>query len=196
MSSTRFDVVVFDFDGTLVQSAAAKRQAFFAIFPPASAPAVEQVLARNPDGSRHDVIPAMIAEAGLDAVDAPSLIGDYGRQASGAVGDAPEMPGASELLRRVSKEAAIYVASATPHDELLGQLSKRGWLALLKGAYGFPHRKTDVVAALLKRHAIPASRLLVVGDGISDREAAERNGCPFHEITGPHSLMSLDLSDA
>ncbi len=196
MSSTRFDVVVFDFDGTLVQSAAAKRRAFFEIFPPASADAVEAVLNRNPDGSRHDVIPAMIEESGLAEFNAPSLIGDYGRHAAAAVEDAPEMPGASELLRRVSAQSAVYVASATPHDELLAQLSRRGWLSLLAGAYGYPHRKDAVVATLLKRHSIDRSRLLVVGDGISDREAAERNGCPFHEITGPQSLMMLDLSDA
>ena len=179
-----------------MQSAAAKRQAFFEIFPPASAPAVESVLNRNPDGSRHDVIPAMIEESRLAKFDAASLIGDYGRHASAAVEVAPEMPGATELLRRLSTQATIYVASATPHDELLAQLTKRGWLSLLAGAYGYPHRKHNVVAALLERHAIEPFRLLVVGDGISDREAAERNGCPFHEITGPQSLMMLDLSDA
>ena len=63
MTSTRFDAVIFDFDGTLVASAPAKRQAFFDIFPAAAAQAVEAVLVDDPDGSRHVVIPRMIAGA-------------------------------------------------------------------------------------------------------------------------------------
>ena len=71
MSSTPFEVYVFDFDGTLVQSAAVKRQAFFEVFPVGCATAVAKVLERDPDGSRHEVIPAMIAD--LDKILAECL---------------------------------------------------------------------------------------------------------------------------
>ena len=196
MSNTRFEVIVFDFDGTLVQSAAAKRQAFFDAFPPDCAPAVAAVLERDPDGSRHRVIPEMIAEAarrgiGIEGLEAASLIVAYGGLAAAAVERAPEMPGASALLRQASALASLYVASITPHNDIQSLVARRGWLDHLSGVYGHPHQKVEIVAMLLERHGIGASRLLVVGDGASDREAAARNGCPFHEVTGPGSLMEV-----
>ena len=195
MSSTPFEVYVFDFDGTLVQSAAVKRQAFFDVFPVGCATAVAKVLERDPDGSRHEVIPAMIAEArnmGLDAegLDAPSLVAAYGRAAEAGVMNAAAMPKADAVLQAASAKAA-YVASMTPHDDLQALLDQRGWLRLLRGAYGYPHSKDDVVGELLQRHGIAPSQLIVVGDGTSDRAAAERNGCAFHAITGPQSLAAV-----
>ena len=204
MSSTPFDVVVFDFDGTLVQSAAAKRQAFFEVFPSACGEAVAAVLAGDPDGSRHQVIPAMVAEAsrrGLaSGLDAAALIEAYGRAADRALDHAAAMPGAEAVLRRAAAGATVYVASMTPHDDLVRFLARRGWLGLVKECFGYPHRKDSVVAMLLARHGIAPGRLLVVGDGISDREAARGNGCAFHAIAGPASLASIpglkETSDA
>ena len=68
--------MIFDFDGTLVASAPAKRQAFFDIFPAEAAPIVAAVLADDPDGSRHVVIPRMITGARAQALaEAPVQIG-------------------------------------------------------------------------------------------------------------------------
>ena len=63
------DLCVFDFDGTLVETAGIKRQGFFDICPQAWAPAVDTILTRHPDGSRHDVVPAILAEAERTAAD-------------------------------------------------------------------------------------------------------------------------------
>ncbi len=196
MPATRFEVFVFDFDGTLVNSAAAKRQAFFDVFPAACAAAVAAVLARDPDGSRHKVIPEMIAEAdrmGLEtgALDAATLVEAYGEQARERVRNADAVPGARHILASAASRATVYIASMTPQEELQTQLAARGWTSLVREAFGFPQRKPEVVARLLQRHAIGSSQLLVIGDGISDREAAERNGCAFHAITGPQSLLSV-----
>ncbi len=60
MDAPGADLFVFDFDGTLVDSAAAKRQAFYDLFPSDCAAAVTAVLQRDPDGSRHALIPEMI----------------------------------------------------------------------------------------------------------------------------------------
>lgn len=201
MPSTLFDVIVFDFDGTLVRSAEIKRQVFFDVFPECCAAAVQAVLERDPDGSRHRVIPEMIAEAqrlGFDAggLRAAELIEAYGARASTAVADADEMPGAGVILERAGLFASVYIASVTPHEALQRLLERRGWHRLVKEAFGFPNGKNDVVAMLLARHGIEASRLLVVGNGVSDREAAERNGCAFHPVANEESLKAIpELGD-
>lgn len=193
MPATRFDVYVFDFDGTLVDSAAAKRRAFFDVFPADCESAVASVLARDPDGSRHTVIPAMIAEAGNAALtlDAPALIEAYGVRARELVRNAEPIPGAQRVLASAASKASVYIASMTPQEELQDQLAARGWTPFVNEAFGFPQRKPEAVALLLARHAIAPARLLVIGDGISDREAAGQNGCAFHAITGPQSLLCI-----
>lgn len=184
MNATRFDLVVFDFDGTLVQSAEAKRRAFFEIFPERCAPAVEAVLTRDPDGSRHVVIPAMVDEASARGFDVTNikteeLVAAFARQVAFSVASAPEVPGAVEALELASIRAAAYIFSMTPHDELVVQVERRGWGSIVRQAWGFPNRKPEVLAMLLARHACPPDRALVVGDGVSDEAAARANGCEF-----------------
>lgn len=196
MPSTRPEIFVFDFDGTLVQSAAAKRQAFFDIFEPAQAPAVAAVLAADPDGSRFAVVPKMIVEIERlnlpqPAADAPALVRAYGERADALVAAAPEVPGATALLREIAAMAPLYVASATPQEQLAGHLKQRGWIAYVREAFGYPQKKGDVLAALIARHRIAPGAVLVVGDGISDAEAAEGNGCQFHRIRTPADLMGV-----
>ncbi len=184
MNATPFDLVVFDFDGTLVQSADGKRRAFFEIFPAHCAPAVEAVLARDPDGSRHAVIPAMIAEAqaqGMDVngLDQYALVEAFASQVANCVASAPEVPHALDALRLAGQNAAVYIFSMTPHDELVSQIERRGWSAMVREAWGFPNRKAEVLSMLMARHECKRERALVVGDGISDEAAARENGCRF-----------------
>jgi phosphoglycolate phosphatase-like HAD superfamily hydrolase len=195
VSSTPFDVYVFDFDGTLVDSAAAKRKAFFDVFPPEFAPAVAAILERDPDGSRFSVIPKMIAEAQrrgvqTEGLEASELADAYGSKVEDAVSIAPEMPGAGAALRAAAAKA-VYVVSMTPHSQLQDLLARRGWLQFLDGAFGHPHAKSSIVADLIVRHAILPGRLLVVGDGMSDREAADRNGCAYHAIKNRTSILEV-----
>jgi phosphoglycolate phosphatase-like HAD superfamily hydrolase len=194
--ATPFSDYVFDFDGTLVQSRAAKRRAFFDIFDPLHAPAIEAVLSADPDGSRHAVIPAMIdevAKRGLPPMDkdAAALADRYAEVAAARVAAAPEMPGASTLLSALAARSRVYIASTTPHEELLRHVSARGWSQIVTAAFGYPHRKAAVVANCLARDGLAPRALLVVGDGVSDAEAAAQNGCPFHRIATPTDLAAV-----
>ena len=202
MTRIPFDVVVFDFDGTLVLSADVKRNAFFEIFPKDYAPAVAAVLERDPEGSRTRVIPAMVAEAAAMGLNTAHLHPDrlieaYARCVSEGVGASPAVPGAVEALRSVSEQANAYIASTTPHQELLGHIGRRDWTKWVREAYGFPHRKPDVVKQLLDRHSCSPQKLLVVGDGETDEEAARVNGCVFLAAAPgwPEKLMSYPSHD-
>jgi phosphoglycolate phosphatase len=184
VNATPFDLAVFDFDGTLVQSALVKRRAFFEIFPDHCAPAVEAVLNRDPDGSRFSVIPQMLSECaarGLDAggADAARLLEAFAERVAHGVANATEVPGAIEALRRAGEAGAAYIFSMTPHEELLRQIETRGWVRLVRGAWGFPNLKPQVLAMLLARHACAPQRAIVIGDGESDERAARENATRF-----------------
>lgn len=184
MTGTKFELILFDFDGTLVQSAEIKRRAFFEIFPEACYGVVAAVLREEPDAPRGLVIPKMLSRMKADGLpvgtlSADALIGAYGEQAAAGVMEAEAVPFATEGLKWASRNANTYVFSVTPHEELLRQLARRCWNEVVLGAYGFPNHKPEVLRSLMQRHDCSPDRTLVVGDGSSDADAARANGCLY-----------------
>jgi phosphoglycolate phosphatase-like HAD superfamily hydrolase len=191
-----FDVAVFDFDGTLVQSAELKHRVFYEVFPAECASVIASILHAEPEASRYSVIPRIVAESrrleiALAGGDTDDLVAKYADRAVAGVRTAPEVPGAERVLQTFFRSAAIYVSSATPQQQLQSLLANRGWTSFISGVYGYPNKKGETVAFLLKQHAIPPSRLLVIGDGESDRMAAEQNGCAFFHISQPTDLSRV-----
>ncbi len=194
----RFDVVFFDFDGTLIDSAGAKREAFFRIFPSTAEhrATVATVLDADPEASRHVVIPRMVAAiqgrglplpAGRTAAD---LVRMYGEEALALAGRCPEMAGAEAMLRRLAGKAYRVIVSVTPQPDLETLLARRGWRDLVDEVHGFPAVKAEVVNRVLADRGIDPGRAIVVGDGTGDRAAAEANGCAFFAV-GPDGLAGL-----
>ncbi len=195
MTSTRFEAAVFDFDGTLVESAPAKRQAFFDIFPPAPdcAVIVDSVLRDDPDGSRHRVIPRMLDEMRarnipLPSADAAHYVRRYGELSERAVAAAPELPGASTILSGLSALMPLHLFSNTPDDALRRHVAARGWGACFASIEGYPSAKSGRVAGIIAAGGLSPARVAVVGDGVSDAEAAAANGCVFLAIRQPGDL--------
>ena len=156
---------------------------------------IAEELDKDPDGSRYHVIPRMAARlrdsgVALDCSDA-EYVDRYGEAAFRAVAGASECPGATALLGRLGRLCPVIVVSATPHESLGSLLEERGWLAHLHAYFGFPHHKRDVFIGLIERLAILPQRLVVVGDGISDREAALAAGCSFIPVRAPEELLGV-----
>jgi phosphoglycolate phosphatase-like HAD superfamily hydrolase len=195
----RYEAVVFDFDGTLIQSADAKHAAFYRLFPdePSYREIVAAVLADDPDGSRHVLIPRMLAAIAKRGLVLPAAhtaidrIGAYAQAVYAAQITVPECPGASDLLSGLHGRTAIYVSSNTPEADLTMLLEKRGWAPLLAGWFGHPRDKGETVAALVSRHGGDPARIAVVGDGESDERAAAASGCPFFRVCGPRALAGI-----
>ncbi len=186
-----YDVVFFDFDGTLVDSAPAKRQAFFELFPASEdyARVVRDTLDSDPDGSRYHVIPRMagvMRDVGLAAPgarDTDGLIRRYGEFALDAVSRAPEIPGATRLLEGLrERDMTLYLCSNTPQDAIESLVQARGWGKVFDEIAGYPTRKSDFVRRNMMRNGTPPSRAAFVGDGISDQQAAEENGIEFLRV--------------
>jgi len=191
----RFDAAVFDFDGTLVDSAGAKRESFFAIFPDDAAhrAIVEHVLLEDPDGSRHRVIPEMARRMGEQKIGTgghsdTELIRRYGEVSSAAVAAAPELPGATRLLEALSKRIPLHLCSNTPEDAVRAQIARRGWTGFFQSVDGYPTEKTARVSEIIQGGHYDPARVAVVGDGISDELAASANAAIFIPIRTPGDL--------
>ena len=99
----KISTVVFDFDGTLVDSNAIKRRGFFDVVAdePASAARMQAVLT-TAQGDRYTIFESYVASrsaSGFKWPDADALVMRYSDYVDARVSKAPEMPGASEMLR-------------------------------------------------------------------------------------------------
>jgi phosphoglycolate phosphatase len=182
------ETIVFDFDGTLVDSNSIKRRGFFAVVAShEGGAAMMQRVLDEVDGDRHAIFDAYVAfQAAANASQvhvAERLVNEYSAHVDAAVATAAEMPGATELLdglRRYGKH--VYLSSATPVTSLKGIVERRGWSPLFDAIFGAPSSKRESLVQIRAATTAPISALAVVGDGIDDRDSAAAIGCPFFAV--------------
>lgn len=195
--------VVFDFDGTLVDSNEIKRHAFLQFA--RRDPGGEQRMLRMVDevtGDRHAIVAAYLADRdGAPANEAAlrAAVDAYSGIVDAAVTAAPEMPSASALLARLRRaEMRIVLSSATPHENLVAIVAGRGWTACFDHVAGSPPAKVDTLRELFAAQALSPDAVVVVGDGADDRASAAAVGCRFFPVgeargaSGPEGVYSLD----
>lgn len=198
--------IVFDFDGTLVDSNELKRRAFF------------EVVAEHPDGASHMAAALATVGTGRNAIfqdyvercttpdllpDANALTEAYSDRVDAAVAIVPEMPGASGLLADLKADGfRMYVNSATPRDSLVTIVRARGWMEYFHEVYGRPSTKVDALATIVAANGGESRRIAVIGDGVDDESAANAAGCEFIPVgcgsfattrTGVHVLALSEI---
>ena len=181
--------VVFDFDGVLVDSNAVKRRAYRDIFASTagSEPVVESVLESNTEDDRFGVIRSILQGLGLDGLDAPGrldlLVAEYSDRYNAICEEhaatCAEIPGASAALTRLVTRHPLYVISATPEDPLRRIVQRRGWGRYFRDVLGRPRTKSENLARVIRGEGIAAAKIVFVGDGRRDLDAARQAGCRF-----------------
>ncbi len=176
--------LVFDFDGTLVPSNEIKKRAFFDCVGHLDgvAPFVESLLTTRPTMDRHAVFNA-VAEAFPSAGDPLQFADKYGRICESEIVPLLRKSDVPALLDRLKALGVyLYLNSATPW-EALGRIAAETDMARsLDGVFGAPQDKADNLKAILAKHALAAVEVAVIGDGESDRAAAQACGCVFLQV--------------
>lgn len=176
--------VVFDFDGTLVDTNHLKREGFLEIA--ARFPQGHDTMARvhaATTGDRWRVFEAFAAairaQAGLE-LDAAVLAQEYTARVDDRVAAAPEIEGATRLLGSLGELGVpAFLSSATPLSSLGPIVAARGWRSSFQDIFGAPATKEGTIEVILGRLAVPPERLVVVGDGPDDRRSALATGARF-----------------
>jgi len=195
--------VVFDFDGTLVDSNELKRGVFFEIASRHSGGESEMAAAiAATSGDRSSVFAAYaerMAARGL-RLDPIELTRNYTERTDRLVTEASEMPGASETLRALRNAGCrTYLSSATPEESLVAIVTERGWQPFFDEIHGHPKTKETTLRSILAAEKIVPSELAVVGDGVDDQRAAQIVDCVFFPVgfgsyaraSGPRATFSL-----
>ena len=183
--------VVFDFDGTLVDSNDIKVQTFYEVTkshdPTGST--VTRILNQFPNKDRYGLFHAIIGELFAnnqieDSKDleilATQLAEDYTVTCEKAIENCKEVPGTSETLRWLSEQhLPIFINSRTPTTTLKRLITSRSLHSYVSDSYGAPATKLENFQLIQSQiHAQPRE-LLFVGDSDDDQEAAQEAGCHF-----------------
>lgn len=189
MSMFRFDAIVFDFDGVLVQSVDVKTRAFAALYEPYGADVVRRVAAWHLEHggvSRYEKFRHFhraFLNKELPVVEETQLAARFSVLVEEAVIAAAWAPGAHEFLETYASRLSLFVASGTPEEELRRIIERRAMTRYFVGVAGAPRRKGEILHDFLRRQDVPPHRMLMVGDAMTDFAGATEANLPFLGIT-------------
>lgn len=192
----RFDALVFDCDGVILDSASLKRGIFadfYAGEPEPFRSAILAYLARG-GGQPRDVkfhhIEAHILGRPITETRIRVLSSEFAELVESRVAAAPTIPGAIEFLQRWRGKMPCYLLSATPQAELRRIMEQRGYNGLFEDIIGAPPDKVNGLLNLMTRYNYCPERTVMVGDSYNDYRAARSNGTHFLGIIAEDATHS------
>ena len=195
-------LILFDFDGVLVESVDIKTKAFAQLFESEGKAIVEKVVdyhLKNAGVSRFEKIKYIYKNMLIRDLSEKTFDGlclQFSHLVVDEVVSAPYVEGAKEFLDDYANKYSCFVASATPQDEIEAIIKRRQMQGCFKGIYGSPKKKGDIVREILAAYtlehnempfnsALSPQSFVYVGDALSDYQAAKDNSIRFiARITG------------
>lgn len=190
--------VVFDFDGTLVESNTIKKQAFLAIASKHNGSEVmEQILNAKDSGNRTDIFQKFINRLfdgkSFQEDFLKKLVDEYTLECRLAIAQCSDVNGAFDCFSFLESEGiVICINSATPTNALIDIVRDRGWGGAFDLILGSPESKLVNLLYISNKYKLTPDQILMVGDMSIDLNAAEAFGARF---VGIHSKES-DLDDS
>lgn len=181
----KYDAIVFDFDGVLVESVDIKTRAFASLYAEYGDRIMGQVVDYHMQHcgiSRyqkfryyHEVL------LGKTLTKAEEIqLGDrFSQYVEDAVVESSYVIGAYEFLENHYRSIPLFVASGTPDAELKVIVNRRNMNKYFVSVHGSPDRKSDIIQNILTTHGFNPDRVLMVGDAIADYEGAIGAGVKF-----------------
>jgi len=176
--------VVFDFDGVILESLDIKARAFVALF--SEWPEHEKEIVRlhldNAGVSRfdkfawiyRDILRKPLPDGGLER-----LGDEFSQLVLDEIMRCEFVRGAPELLERLAGHYELFVASATPEEEIREIVRGRGLDRFFAAVYGSPATKTEILRRIVDERGLSPAELLFVGDALSDYQGARSVGLAF-----------------
>lgn len=183
--------LVFDCDGVLLDSVPVKTRAFGRLAEPYGLEAKDRfVMYHTVHGgvSRYRKFEWFFREV-LGKEITPAESEEWGRKfaeyAFDEVRKCALIPGALETLEKWHGKMPMYVCSGAPKQELEIILNERKLAHYFNGIYGSPPAKSELLKEIIRSQAqLIAAETLMVGDAVTDEDAADQAGAQFYGI-GP-----------
>ena len=179
MKKRKLSAMVFDCDGVLIESNTIKTQAMGKTVDEFGQAAMDRLMAyHNEHGgvSRfkkfewfyREVVKEPFSDKMMTV-----LCNRFTQLCFDAVLNAPMVIGAKESLELLSGRLPMFVASGAPEKELQDILLQRGLAPYFKSIHGTPPEKQYLLERIIYANKLDASEVLMVGDALTDLEAAQ-----------------------
>ena len=176
--------IFWDFDGVIKDSIMVKSDAFEQLFLPFG----EEVVARvrehheaNCGMIRFEKLPIYLNWAGEEVT--AGLIDEYARKfsqlAKQKVINSEWVDGISDYLERNYNRQHFFLITATPQLEIENIIDKLYISKYFKQIIGSPTNKKDGIKNIIVNYSIKTEESIMVGDSVSDYEAAVLNQTAF-----------------
>ena len=189
----RYDAIVFDFDGTLVQSNEIKTWAFGELYKENGEKIVQQIIAYH---KKHEGVSRfakfrywnenLLGQSYTEEI-GEKLSRTYSQLVFDALVQAPYVDGALEFLKKHYQHIPLFVASSTPEPELREIIKHRSISHFFQGVYGSPATKSEILQVILTKRKLSPEQVLMVGDSLADCEGAQNVGAGFIGIQSGES---------
>ncbi len=188
--------VVFDFDGTLVESNEIKRKTFYEVTKDilGADTILDEILSSPDSGDRYSIFNSLISELKITKevfFDAVQLSDFYTRMCECRISSAPEIKGATKTIKELKRLGIkVFISSATPEITLKKIIDMRDWKKMIDMVLGSPDSKTDHLQAILLENKLSISEIVYIGDSEVDKNSALLIGCKFIGIGRDWSRFS------
>lgn len=205
MKPGKFDALIFDFDGVLVESVDVKTRAFAALYAQYGSEVVKQVVSYHLEHggvSRFEKFGhfhrTFLGKSLSDEEEA-GLGERFSRLVEDEVVTSAYVEGAKEFLDTYYQTIPMFVASGTPDAELKRIVARRGMAHYFVSVHGTPASKGEILRGIVERHGYRRERVLMVGDATTDYQGALEAGVQFLaravENPGPFPVGTPVLPD-
>ena len=176
--------IVFDFDGVILESAEVKTEAFMELYAayPDRVPAIRDYHIAQAGISRYikfEHIQRNILGLPYTEEDKKRVSAEFERLTRERIFRCPQVPGAEDLLRNLRGRVLRIVGSGTPQAELELIVATRKMGDWFEELWGTPRLKPGILRDVMARHNLSPRQVLMVGDGMSDYDAACETGTRF-----------------
>jgi phosphoglycolate phosphatase-like HAD superfamily hydrolase len=177
-------IIFWDFDGVIKDSVTVKSDAFEQLFLPFGESIAANVRIHheaNGGLSRFNKLPIYLKWANQDL--SAELIDEYAENFSQLVKqkviDSEWVGGVLDFLKNSYHHQQFFLITATPQQEIEEILSTLKITRYFKEIVGSPIIKSEAIKKLIDRYNIIPKQSIMIGDSISDYDAAKANNLSF-----------------